>query len=358
MIPLFEARDLRRRVSSRFVLDVPELAIGDEEIVSILGPSGSGKSTLLKIIGLMEDADSGELIFEGQQVNAKSRFPRLRIASLLQSVPLFSGTVAHNVGYPLRVRGVSSDQREPIIREVLELVGMTGNEERPVAQLSGGEAQRVGLARALAAKPRLLLLDEPLAHSDEPLRESLALSLKRVAKEGGFSLVWITHDRSEALRIADRVAVMAGGKLLQIDSPLELITRPADAQVAAVVGTENIWEGDVVRSNAGLARVRVGNIDLEVESSLPSGSEVLILLRPEDVTVTSDKPVGVVPRNQFPVSIGDAIHGVGTVKLLMKGPLDVVGLMTRQSFEDLGLSIGGSVWCSFKATACYLLRRY
>lgn len=358
MIPLLEARDLRRRQSTGFVLNVPELAIRNDEIVSILGPSGSGKSTLLKVLGLIEDADDGELIFEGERVSSKSRSPRLRISSLLQSVPLFSGTVAHNVGYPLRVRGVSSEECGSVIREVLDLVAMTGTEDRPVAQLSGGEGQRVGLARALAAKPRLLLLDEPLAHSDEPLRESLALTLKRTAKEWGFSLVWVTHDRSEALRIADRVAVMAGGRLLQIDSPLELITRPVDAQVAAVVGTENIWEGTVVNSNSGLATVRVSAVDVDVKSSLAVGSEVLILLRPEDVTVTTMEPGGIVPRNRFPASITDAIHGIGTVKLLLAGPLAVVGLMTRQSFEELGLSPGRSVWCSFKATACHVLRRY
>lgn len=358
MIPLLEARNLRRRRSSLFELDVPELVIGSDEIVSILGPSGSGKSTLLRVLGLMEDADDGDLIFEGQPVSSKSRSARLRISSLLQSVPLFSGTVAHNVGYPLRVRGAAGEVRGPNVSEALDLVGMTGTENRPVAQLSGGEAQRVGLARALAAKPRLLLLDEPLAHSDEPLRESLALTLKRTAKEWGFSLVWVTHDRSEALRIADRVAVMAEGRLLQIDSPLELITRPADTQVAAVVGTENIWEGAVVHSNAGLASVRVSGIDLEVESSLGAGSDVLILLRPEDVTVTTEEPVGVVPRNRFPASVTEAIHGVGTVKLLLDGPIAMVGLMTRQSFEDLALGIGSSVWCSFKATACHVLRRY
>lgn len=358
MIPLLEARGIRSRRAPGFLLNVQELTIHNDEIVSILGSSGSGKSTLLKILGLIEDADEGELLFEGERASSKSHSQRLRVSSLLQSVPLFSGNVAHNVEYPLRIRGVSQGDRVARVREALALVGMNGSEDRAVAQLSGGEAQRIGVARALAAKPKLLLLDEPLAHSDEPLRESLALSLKKTAKEWGFSLVWVTHDRSEALRIADRVAVMAGGRLLQIDSPLEVISRPADAQTAAIVGTENIWEGELVSLHAGLAKVRISGHDLDVESSLPPGSEVLLLLRPEDVTVTTEEPAGVVPRNRFRASITDAIHGVGTVKLLLKGPLDIVGLMTRQSFEELRLTVGGSVWCSFKATAFHVLSRY
>lgn len=357
MIPLLEARGLRRSRPPNFLLDIEELTVHEVEIVSILGPSGSGKSTLLSLLGLVEPADQGELVFSGLPVGPRSRSQRLEMAALLQSVPLFSGTVSHNVAYPLKIRGISSIERRRRVEQALEQVGMQGSEQRSVAELSGGEAQRVGLARALAAKPRLLLLDEPLAHSDEPLRESLGLTLRRSAKEQGFSIVWVTHDRSEALKIADRVAVLGGGRLLQVDAPLDLLVRPVDPQVAAIVGTENIWEGEIAESNEGLARVRASGEVIEAESSLGPGTQVLILLRPEDVTVTTAQPSGVVPRNRFRASITDAIHGVGTVKLTLRGSLPLVALMTRQSFEELGLAVGQGVWCSFKATACHLLRR-
>lgn len=358
MRPLLEAKGVRRRRGPKFVLDVHELTIEQGEILSILGPSGSGKSTLLEVVGLVEEPDEGTIIFEGAKVSSRSRAHRLHITTVLQSVPLFSGTVAHNIEYPLRLRGLSTAERRSRVDEVLGLIDMEGTADRPVAQLSGGEAQRVGLARALASKPKLLLLDEPLAHSDEPLRERLALTLKRVAKDWGFSIVWVTHDRSEALRIADRVAAMSQGKVLQIDSPMALIARPVDAHVAAIVGTENVWEGEVVRQASGLATVRVFKQEIEVQSAFSEGSKVLLLLRPEDVTVTMEEPAGVAPRNRFRATLSEAVYGVGIVKLFLKGPFGLVALLTRRSFEELDLKVGQSLWCSFKATACHALLRY
>jgi ABC-type Fe3+/spermidine/putrescine transport system ATPase subunit len=355
---LLEARGVRRRRGPKFVLDVEELSIEHGEILSILGPSGSGKSTLLEVVGLVEQPDEGVVLFEGTEVSPRSRAHRLRITTLLQSVPLFSGTVAHNVEYPLRLRGLSATDRLRRVDEVLKLVDMEGSADRPVAQLSGGEAQRVGLARAIASRPNLLLLDEPLAHSDEPLRERLALTLKRIAKDWGFSIVWVTHDRSEALRIADRVAAMSHGRVLQIDSPMSLITRPVDAQVAAIVGTENVWEGEVIGQTSGLATVRVSQQELDVQSPFLEGSKVFLLLRPEDVTVTREEPAGIAPRNRFRATLADAVQGVGTVKLFLKGPFGLVALLTRRSFEELDLKVGQSLWCSFKATACHALLRY
>ncbi|MGH9194467.1 MAG: ABC transporter ATP-binding protein, partial [Acidimicrobiia bacterium] len=197
MTAFLEAHNIHRSYGRALNLQVNEVSVGSGQVLSVLGPSGAGKSTLLRILGLLEAPDAGEISIQGKRVTHRSLRVRRRIATVLQSSPLWSGTVISNVEFGLRIRGVGGRERRALAEQALNEVGLAGLEERPVAEISGGQAQRVGLARALAVEPEMLLLDEPLAHIDEPLRENLAFDLRKYTQRTGCTTLWVTHDRAE-----------------------------------------------------------------------------------------------------------------------------------------------------------------
>jgi thiamine transport system ATP-binding protein len=223
-------------VSVRFgratAVDDVTLAVPAGEVFALLGPSGSGKSTLLRAIAGLEPC-TGDIRFDGESV-LRTPVHRRRFALMFQDGQLFPHLdVAGNVGYALRIAGQPA---EPRVSELLALVGLAGFERRRVTELSGGEQQRVALARSLAADPRLLLLDEPLSSLDRELRERLADELRGILRTAGVTTILVTHDHDEAGVIADRVGVLEGGRLLQTGSLAELRAHPIDDRVARFLG--------------------------------------------------------------------------------------------------------------------------
>ncbi|GAA4732503.1 hypothetical protein GCM10023216_25840 [Isoptericola chiayiensis] len=215
----------------RVTLDVP---VG--EILALLGPSGCGKSSLLRAVAGLEALAGGTVSFDGQDLAAVP-VHRRGFGLLFQDGQLFPHRdVEGNVGYGLQMQGVARAERRERVTGLLEDVGLAGYAHRAVATLSGGEKQRVALARALAPDPRLLLLDEPLSALDRQLREKLALDVRDTLKRAGTTSVFVTHDHSEAFTVADRVAVMDAGRLLQVDTPERLRERPASDRVAEFLG--------------------------------------------------------------------------------------------------------------------------
>ncbi len=248
------------RLSKRFgatqALDGLELEVRPGEFVALLGGSGSGKSTLLRLVAGFETADAGRIVIDGRDMTGVP--PQGRpCAMMFQSYALFPHmNAADNIGYGLRRAGQFSKAR---VDELLALVGLSGLGGRRPAQLSGGQQQRVALARALARKPPLLLLDEPLAALDSGLRAQTGAELRRLQQETGTSFVMVTHDQAEALALADRVAVLAAGKLAQIGPPQEVYARPATRFVAEFLGAANIIEGTAGASALRPERVRIGD---------------------------------------------------------------------------------------------------
>lgn len=219
----------------RFDLQL-DLAIEPGELVSILGPSGSGKTTTLRLIAGFEQPTAGRIMIGGRDVTALRPADR-KIGYVFQDYTLFPHmSVAQNVGYGLRIRKQSSAAIGRRVDELLELVELPGYGARRVATLSGGERQRVAIARALAVDPVLLLLDEPFSSIDEVLRRGLRREIVRLQKELGITVVFVTHSRSEALSISDRVAILRGGRLVQYDTPTNVYRQPADEFVAGFVG--------------------------------------------------------------------------------------------------------------------------
>lgn len=218
------------------VLEGIDVSVGAGETLAVLGPSGGGKSTMLRAVAGLVPLVSGRILVDGRDRTAEPTHRR-GIGLMFQDLALFPHRdVGSNVDFGLRMAGASRDARSTRVAELLALVGLAGFEERPVASLSGGQAQRVALARSLAPSPAVLLLDEPLASLDRPLHDRLVDDLDRAVRSIGQTVVHVTHDHAEALAHADRLAVLARGRILQVGAPEEVWRRPASAEVATVLG--------------------------------------------------------------------------------------------------------------------------
>jgi len=264
------------------------LRVAPGEILGLLGPSGCGKTTLLRIIAGLEPPDAGRVVLNGTDITRTAPHRR-RIGMMFQDYALFPHkTVLHNVAYGLELLGLKQTEVQRQAVEMLERVGLAGFEARPVSALSGGEQQRVALARSLAPNPAVLLLDEPLGSLDRSLRERLMLELRRILKAVGATAVSVTHDQAEAFALSDRVAVLQDRHLAQVAVPEQLYLRPANAEVARFLGFSNLLPARV-RSAQAIETV-LGTILLEASAHRP-GESVTLLIRPDGgrlVTAAAD----------------------------------------------------------------------
>jgi ABC-type Fe3+/spermidine/putrescine transport system ATPase subunit len=245
------------------VVDGLDLDVAPGELVALLGPSGCGKTTTLKIVAGLLAPTSGDVLFDGASVVAQPA-ERRPVAMVFQKPLLFPHmTVEQNVGFGLRVRGVRGAEARRRVGELLDLVRLPGYEKRRVGELSGGQEQRVSLARALVVEPRVLLLDEPLSQLDAALRVEMRELVRRVQQEVGVTTLFVTHDQEEAVVVADRVALMLDGRLQQYDVPQAFYERPASLRVARFFGSANALVGTVHGGvlTAGPVRVPVAAAD-------------------------------------------------------------------------------------------------
>ena len=262
------------------VLDGIDLEVAEGEVVVLLGPSGCGKSTLLRAIAGLERPSSGRVWWGDEDLTVAATHQR-GMGLMFQDHALFPHRdVAGNVEFGLRVAGMSADQRAHRVRRALDLVGLPGFGDRRVDTLSGGEAQRVALARSLAAGPRLLMLDEPLGSLDRALRERLTAELRTLLRRLGQAVVHVTHDHDEAFALADRIAVMGGGRLVRVGTPAEVWAAPRSVHAARSLGHENLvdLEGDgrcaLGRLGDGPGTVLVRGDRLVVRPAPPAGGLV------------------------------------------------------------------------------------
>src|SRR5437868_1433562 len=247
MTATLEVADLRKQFSiGRPAIDGVSFAVPAGEIVVLLGPSGCGKTTTLRCVAGLEHPTSGEISIAGHLVSSPACGilvpPRLRdIGMVFQSYAVWPHmTVRQNVVYPLKHRKISRADAGRKVDEVLELVGLSEYADRPVVALSGGQMQRVALARSMVYRPQLLLLDEPLSNLDAQLRLRLRDDLRRIVKQAGLTALYVTHDQTEAVVLGDRIGVMRDGRLLQLDTPEAIYNRPADLFVAGFTGASNL----------------------------------------------------------------------------------------------------------------------
>lgn len=241
-----ELQGLSKLYGKVVALDRVTLTVEPGEILCLLGPSGSGKTTLLLLLAGLERPTAGEVRFNGAVVNSLP--PRDRaVGFLFQNYALYPNmSVRENIAFPLRLKGVSKKERERTVLELAEMLDLRGLLERRPSELSGGQQQRVALARALARQPRLLLLDEPLSNLDPILRRSAREEIRLLQRRMGLTTIWVTHDQDEAMTVADKLAVLKEGRLVQYGSPLDVYNRPVDPFVAELMGPINFLPGSLL----------------------------------------------------------------------------------------------------------------
>ena len=263
-----------------------DLTIAAGELFFLLGPSGCGKSTLLRLIAGLHEPTRGRILFNDRDVTALGTDKRNAVMCF-QSYALWPHmTVRDNVAFGLDVRHASPADRQARVDEVLKLVRMDPYADRKPNQLSGGQQQRVALARALAVKPDCLLLDEPLSNLDAALRLEMRTEIRRICKTAGFTTIYVTHDQKEALSVADRIAVLKDGKLMQVGTPADLYHTPDTAFVAAFVGQTNLLAGTVVGRENGTVTVDTpaGRVVGTARGTVPDA--VTVSIRPEQMRVS------------------------------------------------------------------------
>ena len=283
---------LTKRYGEFVALAPTDLEVAAGEFLTLLGPSGSGKTTLLSLIAGLAAPDGGQLLIDGKDVTHGAPYER-DIGMVFQNYALFPHmTVAENIAFPLKMRKLDSASARKRTMEALELVRLPHLAQRFPKELSGGQQQRIALARCLVYKPAIVLMDEPLGALDKKLRDHMQLEIKRIHRELGTTIVYVTHDQEEAMTMSDRICLMNGGRIEQLGTPSDLYFRPRTLFVADFLGESNLLEGTVQRIDGSQAEVKLaqggGCAHATVHAPLSAGSKVRVMVRPQNIEVRSE----------------------------------------------------------------------
>jgi tungstate transport system ATP-binding protein len=283
---IIEVKNLNLTRGSKKILDIEHFCLEEGEAVALIGPNGAGKSTFMQVMMMLQQPTSGQLFFKGERVTWKDAIVyRRRMAMVFQEPLLLDTTVYHNVASGMKLRGFKANTIPAKVHEWLQRLGIEHLAERQVSYLSGGESQRVSLARALVLEPEVLFLDEPFSALDAPTRAALTAELAHILRDTHITSVFVTHDFSEVPLLSETVTVLEQGRIIQKATPREVMTRPVSSTVASLVGVDNMIPGKVVGARDGEALVQAGPHLLKSAVALPAGSNVLVLLRPEDIRI-------------------------------------------------------------------------
>jgi putative spermidine/putrescine transport system ATP-binding protein/spermidine/putrescine transport system ATP-binding protein len=340
-----------KRFGNSVALDEAWLKVRRGEFMTLLGPSGCGKTTLLNLVAGFLAPDNGEIFIDGALVTDVPTFRR-ETGIVFQNYALFPHmTVANNVAYGLKARGVGRDEIRQRVGEALAMMKLGGFEDRKPRQLSGGQQQRVALARALVIRPRVLLLDEPFSALDKNLRASMQVEVKEIQRTLGVTTIFVTHDQSEALSLSDRIAVMSGGRICQIDAPEELYRRPASRFVASFIGEGSLLRARLDRIEGASAVAMIGTTAIRVPAAplagVAPGALVDLFIRPEHLRIAN------AGTSSFEGTVAACIYQGDHVDLYIDAPhVADSRVLMRLSVADggtswaggskVGITIGGS----------------
>lgn len=305
-----EIRSLQKKFGDSIAVSNVDLHVKEGEMLVLLGPSGCGKTTTMRCIAGLETPSAGTISIAGRDVynadrNINVPVNQRHVGMVFQSYAIWPHlTVYENVAFPLKMAKKSADETRKRVTEILELVGLTGYEDRGASYLSGGQMQRVALARSLAMQPSILLFDEPLSNLDARLRDHLRVQLRELQTQLKITSVYVTHDQREALALADKIMVMDAGRVLQIDDPITLYHNPRNRTVAAFLGYSNIFEATIESGEAGNVPVRLDATgEALVAAEAPVGTserQVAACVRPEDIAISLVSPDAPTDDNVIP----------------------------------------------------------
>lgn len=332
------------------------LDIEQGEFLAFLGPSGSGKTTLLMILAGFEAPSDGALMKGGRDISAIPADKR-NFGMVFQGYALFTHmTVAENIGFALRVRGVTKSERETKIERMVEMVGLKGHAGKRTSALSGGQQQRVALARALVFEPEMLLLDEPLSALDKNLREQLQFELTEIHRRTGTTFVFVTHDQNEAMAMADRIAIFNQGEIIQVGTPRDLYTQPKTRFVAEFLGTINIFSlmRPIVEGN----HVTADHSGCTLQGPLPGSFDpqraAILAVRPEQMTLHSVRPH--IEKNLIAAKLTANIYQGGSAILRAETCSGVdVTITGSVELSASAPELGTDVWLSWDTSNCLIL---
>ncbi len=359
--PIVEARDLTVAYGGQKVLDIPSVKVYGNEVFGIIGPNGSGKTTLLLCLTRLISPQTGIVLYWGEPVlNRKSVLELHRkLAVVFQESLLLNTSVMENLVVGLKLRKVKPKEIQVRAEKWLERFGILELAKRQARTLSSGEAKRTSLARAFSLQPEVLYLDEPFTALDGPTRQALLEDFKSVLGETRITTVIVTHDRNEALALADRVAVIMKGNIAQIGTPVEVFSSPANEEIANFVEAGNILHGVVEAQSGGLATIRAGEWQIEACSQLPVGSGVILILPYDDVTIftPSAESVTTSARNRFAGHVMRLFPSGSQVRVTINCGFQLTALITRKSAEEMGLKEGMQVVAMVKAVSIHVIQR-
>ena len=287
--PILALRNIRKLYGDHVAVDDVSIELSKGEFLTLLGPSGSGKTTTLLMIAGLVAPTGGLMLLDGKPLNPLPPYRR-NVGVVFQNYALFPHmTVARNIAFPLEMRNMPRGDVREKVAKALNLVGLSGYEDRYPRQLSGGQQQRIAFARAMVFEPRLLLMDEPLGALDKKLRAQMQLEITRLHRDLGISIIYVTHDQEEALAMSDRIAVFDQGRIAQIGSPDVLYKNPNSRFVADFLGESNFFAGTVmdVAEGVGLVEGRIGRMRARIGDAMEPGARVIVTVRPEHMHISS-----------------------------------------------------------------------
>jgi len=354
-----------RKVSKYFgafqaMADV-SLEIGQGEFFSLLGASGCGKTTLLRMLVGFESTSSGEIFIDGQPMSEVPPHHR-PVNMVFQSYAIFPHlNVADNIAYGLRRQKLPAARRQEMVDEMLELINLTGYGKRKANELSGGQRQRIALARALILRPKVLLLDEPLGALDKQLRERMQLELRALQRQVGITFVFVTHDQEEALTLSDRIAVMSGGRVLQVDTPAQLYEAPRTREVASFIGNMNFFRGTVRCNGSAMAAIEtegLGTIPIPAaQITRPDGASVQVAVRPEKFALSASRPdAGQAVEGQLCTTtyLGERSHFYVSITGKAE-PVAVSAPNSHRGMEKMDAQTERALWLSWSSDSIVIL---